>query len=637
MLFCLILTMVPTASAVGAQDVKYTSCADQLYQLGLFKGTGMKADNTPEYALAKAPSRAEALVMLIRLLGEEEQAKACTASHPFADVKGSWAECYVAYGYKQGYCNGTSATTFGPNVTANAKMFVTFILRALGYDDSAAAYDFAYNLACRKGAEIGLFPEGTYDYGTFRRDDCAYLCYQALFTAVKQSGKTLLEVLVEKGAVKAEAAERALPGLGADWIIVHDPNYDAYGNNTGSGNIKYEFTYNPNRTIKTSVTKNSHTSGSLNQTIEVLRDSTGTRILTQKEIWYGSGQILLTNRTFDRRGNLLSVESSNGMYDLTTGALNFMNSQSTTTYKNTYDKELRLVQVDSVKEVSGRDLQKGPYTVTGRTTYDKWGNVLEETTTTHYLEKQYQHAWPDQVQKRVCAYDARGNCISLSDYTDGHLSQTYTYEYVYQGALVTSLTETHTNYFENGNVRDSTETVTTYDKWGNPVKKVETPLAGSAYYLDRVTTWEYQYDGEGRILTGKEHRITHDTETTWLTYAPLLNEYESSITTRTFDRNSGKLLQEEVRSYEYTKEFDHPGAELQAEMRQRGYDRHVSGYGYGTIAKTVYQYDAYNTAAKETHYYADWPLGPMETKAPQFVFDYEETSGSYRVDLPKVK
>ena len=66
--FALVLTMMP--SALAASD-EQTQAADALHTLGLFQGTGTKADGTPNYDLDRAPTRNEAVTMLIRLLGKE--------------------------------------------------------------------------------------------------------------------------------------------------------------------------------------------------------------------------------------------------------------------------------------------------------------------------------------------------------------------------------------------------------------------------------------------------------------------------------------------------------------------------------------------------------------------------------------
>jgi hypothetical protein len=72
--------------------------------------------------------------MLIRAMGKESEALGGSWSHPFTDVD-SWADKYVGYGYEKGLTKGVSATQFGTG-NADSDMYLTFMLRALGYDDS---------------------------------------------------------------------------------------------------------------------------------------------------------------------------------------------------------------------------------------------------------------------------------------------------------------------------------------------------------------------------------------------------------------------------------------------------------------------------------------------------------------------
>lgn len=208
LLLCLLLTVLPL-QAVAAYTPKYTASADALYELGLFQGRGTGADGKPVYDLQKGITRAESLVMLLRLLGEDEIATSKDWIHPFADMQGHWAANYAAYAHVQGYTSGTSSSTFSPNKAATANMYLTFLLRALGYNDRTG--DFSYNTAYKKAAELGICPEGAYaGGGTFYRDDCVFTSCNALRTKMKGSEQTLLDVLVEKGTVDADAAQAFL-------------------------------------------------------------------------------------------------------------------------------------------------------------------------------------------------------------------------------------------------------------------------------------------------------------------------------------------------------------------------------------------------------------------------------------------
>ena len=123
------------APAAFAANDDAAEAANVLYELGLFQGTGTDADGKPVFDLGRAPTRHEAVTMLVRILGKEEEAKSGTWDIPFTDVS-DWAKPYVGYAYANGLTSGTSATTFGGDVTVSATQYLTFILRALGYDSS---------------------------------------------------------------------------------------------------------------------------------------------------------------------------------------------------------------------------------------------------------------------------------------------------------------------------------------------------------------------------------------------------------------------------------------------------------------------------------------------------------------------
>ena len=75
------------ASAAGAEA---EAAADRLYNLGLFKGTGTDAAGEPVYDLDRALTRSEAVTMLVRLMGREQEALGGSWQTPFTDVA-AWA------------------------------------------------------------------------------------------------------------------------------------------------------------------------------------------------------------------------------------------------------------------------------------------------------------------------------------------------------------------------------------------------------------------------------------------------------------------------------------------------------------------------------------------------------------------
>lgn len=184
-----------TASAFAAN---YTNCADSLHEMGLFQGT------QNGYDLDRTPTRAEAAVMLVRLLGKEDEAKALTYTAPFTDLKG-WEKPYVQYLYSNGLANGTNRTTFHPTGKCTAQMYAVFLLRALGYSDTA---DFSYANAIETAREQGIYDTGIINVQNFLRDDAAAASYTALSVSPKNSEGTLLDQLVSENAITEADAKR---------------------------------------------------------------------------------------------------------------------------------------------------------------------------------------------------------------------------------------------------------------------------------------------------------------------------------------------------------------------------------------------------------------------------------------------
>lgn len=176
LLLALVL-MIGTVPVAFAATDEALDAADALHELGLFNGTGTNADGTPNYDLDRAPTRHEAVTMLVRLLGKEDEAKNGTWDIPFTDVA-DWAKPYVGYAYANGLTNGTSATTFGGGDTVTASQYLTFVLRALGYESGT---DFQWDKAWELSDQIGL-TDGTYNAQTteFVRGDVAMISESAL-------------------------------------------------------------------------------------------------------------------------------------------------------------------------------------------------------------------------------------------------------------------------------------------------------------------------------------------------------------------------------------------------------------------------------------------------------------------------
>ncbi|MCI8336019.1 MAG: S-layer homology domain-containing protein [Peptococcaceae bacterium] len=191
---CLIVVvfMGITVSAYAIDD-ELVGSARALDELGLFSGIGTAENGYPIYALDRGPTRQEAIAMLVRLMGKENEAMNKEWSMPFTDVD-KWAKPYVGYAYANGLTSGTSETTFSGNDTVTASEYLTLILRFLGYSDKNG--DFSWDQSWVLSDKIGL-TDGRYNANTkkFTRGDAALISFHAIGMYRKGNGAS--EIIVQ--------------------------------------------------------------------------------------------------------------------------------------------------------------------------------------------------------------------------------------------------------------------------------------------------------------------------------------------------------------------------------------------------------------------------------------------------------
>ena len=179
----------------------YNAMARALRGLHMFRGTTIGYGEG--FELEQPATRIQALIMFIRVLGEEDEALAWTGSTPFTDVL-DWAKPYVGYAYEKGYTNGCSPTQFLPDMAATAQQYTEFVLRAMGYS-STANTDLSDTLVRALGS--GVLTEGECQalgsLDAFRRSELVYISYYALHAALPE-GDTLAARLQEKGVFTSE-------------------------------------------------------------------------------------------------------------------------------------------------------------------------------------------------------------------------------------------------------------------------------------------------------------------------------------------------------------------------------------------------------------------------------------------------
>lgn len=208
-LIVIILVLSIPVSAAAADKIEIRA-AYTLYSLGLFKGTGTNADGTPIFDLDDPLSRLQAVIMLVRMLGKEEIARMRIWDCPFEDVP-DWARPYVGYAYNNGLTLGVDEKRFGSNEDVTAEQYISFILRALGYDSSV---DFKWNNAWDLSDSIGLTSGQYNENSIFLRSDAVNIAVKALSARIKGTDTNLLGRLYSEGAVTGRSvAETGLSDL----------------------------------------------------------------------------------------------------------------------------------------------------------------------------------------------------------------------------------------------------------------------------------------------------------------------------------------------------------------------------------------------------------------------------------------
>gem|GEM_PF-1508896 len=191
---------VSILSAAASTNDSNTLKADTLKLLGLFTGTNSG------YQLEDSFTRAQGVVMLLRLSGEADEAAAAQLKPNFTDVKSTnWAADAIAYAVSKGYVKGIGNGAFAPDRVMSGKEFLTLINRLLGYTDAAPST--AEELSRNNGLLSADAAARLTNAKPFLRGDMVEVVYAALQTNLSGSPKTLLRSLVEdKGAISPDAA-----------------------------------------------------------------------------------------------------------------------------------------------------------------------------------------------------------------------------------------------------------------------------------------------------------------------------------------------------------------------------------------------------------------------------------------------
>ncbi len=181
------------SSITETDELVFQKEAEVLAKWGLLKGS------SDGFALDRIPTRAEAAVMLVRLLGKEKEAQLSPKSHPFTDVP-AWCDAYVGYLFQNGLISGVGNGLYGSTSLVDAKAYMTMMLRILGYNDSNG--DFSWKEAIIKASELDIIDwseQNMLSTEPFTRGLMVHLSKITLGTNLKNSDTDLFTHLESNG------------------------------------------------------------------------------------------------------------------------------------------------------------------------------------------------------------------------------------------------------------------------------------------------------------------------------------------------------------------------------------------------------------------------------------------------------
>ena len=134
-----------------------------------------------------------------------------------------WAEGYVGYAYTNGITDGMGPNTFGPSVQLSDNMFLTLVLRALGYSDKGEKSEFTWDKPYELAKKVGLVSSTVADK-SFTRGDAVIIFWNALNAKLVGEDVTLAQSLIKQGIFTAEQFAEAgvIQKLGMDDVLETD-------------------------------------------------------------------------------------------------------------------------------------------------------------------------------------------------------------------------------------------------------------------------------------------------------------------------------------------------------------------------------------------------------------------------------
>lgn len=190
-LFLSLFLILFTSTNLYANNLnnKYKKSAEELKSYNIIQG-----DSSGDLMLDKNLKREDLIVILSRLMNDEERAKKFSSETKFTDLK-SASKVYLPYinwAVSNGYIHGITKDKFGYGTFVTVRQYQAILLRILDYSSEAKKWDMVSDYAVTYGLMDGLDLKPD-DY--LNRGEMALMTTNALNTPKKGSTLNLLKVL----------------------------------------------------------------------------------------------------------------------------------------------------------------------------------------------------------------------------------------------------------------------------------------------------------------------------------------------------------------------------------------------------------------------------------------------------------
>ncbi|MGN1058963.1 MAG: family 10 glycosylhydrolase, partial [Clostridia bacterium] len=163
---------------------------------GMLIGEG---DGVTAAYIKTVPTRVQAAVLVLRLRGLEEEAKAYAGTDNFADADAEWSKNILAYikAHPEYGMIGVGDNRFDPKAEINAQQYAKILLEALGYQYNV---DFTWEETRAKAESVGLSVQND---GRFTVEALSDATVSALSLPVKDGSMTLLgSVITQREGIR---------------------------------------------------------------------------------------------------------------------------------------------------------------------------------------------------------------------------------------------------------------------------------------------------------------------------------------------------------------------------------------------------------------------------------------------------